>query len=326
LNHTRVCRSRIIKRVLLLLLVLSLLGALPASARALDDGDAVIVYVVPKDADGKHLAVFRYEATAGEWKAYKKGPLQARLEKEYDTDKFGRSYIVEGKCGVMYSHVDNDDKIYALSPYHKTLEAAKKYARDKVKYDDSAVVHEIRCPGAAADASSSQAQAGEKAGGATIVEVECESPKIGLNPARVEVDHEKKTLEIHGGGPIHGDSDSQASASEVSGGDENSDPNCPGPADHRRLPQGSCLEVLDTTRGTHCGAADSITVKIRNRCDTRVYVRMCLERPDNDPDCGAFGVKPGSTRSSWTCHGTGQMSMDAVFSPQGANDWRCSDW
>jgi hypothetical protein len=122
--------------------------------------------------------------------------------------------------------------------------------------------------------------------------------------------------------PVHAAS---SAGPTVSGSDVEMASTCGGPADKRRR-QGTCIEQVRARRGTHCGSEDSAEIRVRNRCNARVYVRLCLGRSDGSRDCGEFGLNAGSEHTSWTCHSNGRWGHDAVFSSKPAKDFVCADW
>ena len=70
---------------------------------------------------------------------------------------------------------------------------------------------------------------------------------------------------------------------------------------------------LDTIRGNHCNDPTSMTVKVTNRCDRTVYVKVCLEMPNGKHDCGSDSrLRVGETNYGfWTCKATGRYRWDA---------------
>lgn len=125
-------------------------------------------------------------------------------------------------------------------------------------------------------------------------------------------------------GPSASSSSQPTGAGSTSSGGQASD-GCPGPADQRRL-EGTCVEVVESARGRHCGSKTSLQLRLRNKCNERIYTMVCLERPGEEPMCGSFGIRPGATHSTWTCEATGAYFYHAVFVPEPRKDWVCSDW
>ena len=70
---------------------------------------------------------------------------------------------------------------------------------------------------------------------------------------------------------------------------------------------------LDAKRGTQCGSADSLQIKVKNRCSQKVYVKMCLEKKNGQWSCGSDStLAPGKTNNGfWTCHATGDYQWSA---------------
>ncbi len=122
-----------------------------------------------------------------------------------------------------------------------------------------------------------------------------------------------------------GGNQSPSSDTDSPGGDsQDESADCPGPADHRR-PQGTCL-VVTTEWGECYDKKKKLRLRIRNRCDMRVYMAWELETDTEYGSSGADGVKPGKTKTVSACGATGTYELHATFSPKPMKDWTCSDW
>ena len=67
----------------------------------------------------------------------------------------------------------------------------------------------------------------------------------------------------------------------------------------------SCLSLVETNRGNHCGDHDSLDITIQNNCRQDVLTQICLQRADGTWSCGMDTVSAGDTMDFWTCASTG---------------------
>ncbi|WP_345984872.1 hypothetical protein WCX49_09585 [Sulfurimonas sp. HSL-1656] len=70
---------------------------------------------------------------------------------------------------------------------------------------------------------------------------------------------------------------------------------------------------LDDRWGDNCGSSDSLSIKVTNQCNQRVYVKMCLEKKNGNWSCGSDStLDPGETNNGfYTCHATGDYQWSA---------------
>jgi len=87
-------------------------------------------------------------------------------------------------------------------------------------------------------------------------------------------------------------------------------------------PSNYCISVESSS-----WKGNRFTVKYRNNCNSRIYMRFCNERTGGrSADCGASGITPQGTKSWWTTkqNATGRYSYTFTGSTKGSSDWVCS--
>ena len=90
--------------------------------------------------------------------------------------------------------------------------------------------------------------------------------------------------------------------------------------------------VAETADGMYCirevdakwGDYDRLTVKWRNVCAKRVYVRKCIQKENGTEFCGAQGVSAGNTFNWDTTRASGRYATTAVGSVNPGKDWVCA--
>jgi hypothetical protein len=84
------------------------------------------------------------------------------------------------------------------------------------------------------------------------------------------------------------------------------------PADQRR-PGGSCIALVSSEVGTHCGSPTSFGIVVKNICAEQITERLCIDRTTGIPDCVQHGLLPNQTAPHYACASPGTWSHVAVF-------------
>jgi hypothetical protein len=107
------------------------------------------------------------------------------------------------------------------------------------------------------------------------------------------------------------------------GKEDDKDYGCGGPADGRRLPLPSCLQEVARSKGP-CGT-DGLEVKLVNKCDRRIYARVCFTHGDGVQHCGDRALRPGDTWNTWTCEAPSEpWSHNAEFASDPRTESHCT--
>lgn len=91
-----------------------------------------------------------------------------------------------------------------------------------------------------------------------------------------------------------------------------------------------CWDALNSNngkcvRGTTQWNDEAFIATLSNNCSHRVYVRMCNERYGKSPDCGATGIRGGSS-TNWRTgrDATGRSAWRTIGSVTPSKDWVCA--
>jgi len=99
------------------------------------DSDSVIVFVVPKDNNGRALDYFAFKATAGEWRDFKYNRLKTYIKDKYNATDYGYSYMKEGECGCLYTYVTKSEGLkYAFTKNTSWVKLTEEM-KEKKKYN-----------------------------------------------------------------------------------------------------------------------------------------------------------------------------------------------
>lgn len=80
----------------------------------------------------------------------------------------------------------------------------------------------------------------------------------------------------------------------------------------------NCVSVSSRWSG------DTLVASYTNNCGSRIFARYCSERPSGNHDCGAGGIRAGSTKT-WSTYdnATGDTRIFWTGSVDSRNDWVC---